>query len=154
MASKSLCPMGEADHGFPTSKLKKLVLAAKTCMWFQPVILRVSSCFWILPTCQPEKLVTHAPCIPDSCNLPISGLGKCPILGISFTSPKQVSVGDYIPNIRVMWNIRTLTNPWILCDIRQKTSITRSGPPKAPRFDPRSRQAMRPSSRTLHSPLI
>ena len=32
------------------------------------------------------------------------GVGTCPFLGICFTSPKQISVGYYIPNSRVMFN--------------------------------------------------
>ena len=36
------------------------------------------------------------------------GLGLMSLdLGICFTSPKQISVGYYIPNSRVMWNIGT-----------------------------------------------
>ena len=37
--------------------------------------------------------------------------GKCPFLGIGFTSPKQISVRIYIPNSWAMWNIGTFTTP-------------------------------------------
>ena len=59
--------------------------------------------FWGVAT----LTVTNA-CLQSRC----SGVGKCPFLGIGFTSPKQISVANSIPNSRVMWNIGTFANLW------------------------------------------